>query len=205
MRDFHIRAALHHKLLEPYHSDPDTLVIEELGLKHGSCRADIAIINGQLTGFEIKSDQDSLFRLERQVPMYDAVFDAVTAVVGERHRPAVASFLPIHWGILVARETEAGEVHFEIERKSKPNRATDLFAVTQLLWRTEALLLLQTTKLDLDARRLRRSLIYEHLVQNFPAVKLREEVRRCLKERSNWRDQRRPSLYDDSFQPASTL
>lgn len=205
MRDFHIRAALHQTLLGPYHSDPDTLIIEELGLKHGSCRADIAVINGQLTGLEIKSDSDSLFRLEKQVPLYDAVFDAVTAVVGERHKSAVAGFVPIHWGILVARERECGEVHFEIERKSKPNPTTDLFAVAQLLWRNEALFLLQAARLDLDARYLRRSSIYEYLVQNFPPVKLRQEVRRCLKERSNWRGQRRPSQRDDLSQPFSIL
>jgi len=63
MNDAGIRRNLHCKKLRRHHVDPDTLVVDELGLKHGKCRADIAVINGHLMGYEIKSDDDSLRRL----------------------------------------------------------------------------------------------------------------------------------------------
>src|SRR5947208_8642609 len=178
MRDSDIRAALHRTLLQPYHLDPNTLVVEELGLRHGSCRADIAIINGQLLGVEIKSDKDSLLRLEKQAPLYDAVFDAVVAVVGGRYEPTIGHCVPPHWGIVVASVENNGVMSFNVQREAKVNRATSSFAVAQLLCRSEALLLLEAVNPYIDARRLRRSAIYESLVQSVSADVLREEVRR---------------------------
>jgi len=75
MNDLQIRKAFHRTFLRTHHRDPSTLVLDELGLQHGKSRADIAVINGDLSGFEIKSDVDSLQRLTRQIERYSAVFD----------------------------------------------------------------------------------------------------------------------------------
>src|SRR4051794_28800137 len=101
MNDAVIRENLHRKVLGDYHACPHTLVLNELGLRHGEFRADIAVINGSLTGYEIKSDRDSLVRLVDQVKAYDSVFDHASVVVGCRHARSVASLLPPHWGIFV--------------------------------------------------------------------------------------------------------
>ena len=54
MNDGRIRAAFHGKILRRQHLCPETLVLDELGLMHGRCRADIAVVNGCLIGYEIK-------------------------------------------------------------------------------------------------------------------------------------------------------
>jgi hypothetical protein len=39
--------------------DLDTRVVEEMGIWAGSVRVDIAVINGEFHGFELKSDRDT--------------------------------------------------------------------------------------------------------------------------------------------------
>lgn len=69
MRDRDVRQALHRKVLKEHHGDADTLVLDELGLRHGTCRVDIAVVNGYLHGYEIKSDSDTLERLPARSPL----------------------------------------------------------------------------------------------------------------------------------------
>ncbi len=63
MNDPEIRRAYHRLRLARHHRDPNTLVVDELGLQHGESRADIAVVNGHLLGVEIKSDVDTLIAL----------------------------------------------------------------------------------------------------------------------------------------------
>ncbi|WP_283807951.1 DUF2130 domain-containing protein [Bradyrhizobium macuxiense] len=69
-RDRDVRQALHRKVLKERHGDADTLVLDELGLRHGTCRVDIAVVNGYLHDYEIKSDADTLVaaKLRRSIP-----------------------------------------------------------------------------------------------------------------------------------------
>src|SRR6266511_802692 len=68
--DAAIRPALRERLLRRHATDADTVLIEELGLCRGKVRVDLALVNGSLHGFEIKSDRDSLRRLSAQVGLY---------------------------------------------------------------------------------------------------------------------------------------
>jgi hypothetical protein len=185
---------------------PDTLVIDELGIRHGSCRADIAVINGRLVGYEIKSDKDSLRRLGRQVRTYDAVFDSVTIVVGARFECGIRRRVPRHWGIVVATVGKRGAIHFATLRRPRANPRVDLFSVAQLLWRAEALKLALATRTSSTCiANKRRQQLYEYLVANCAADVLRSEVRSCLRNRSGWRDRRRSSQGVDSFRLDATL
>ena len=74
--DLIIREALRIKIQDDHKTDP-ALIIEELGVNHGSARADIAAVNGILHCYEIKSDRDTLLRLPGQIKAYNAVFDQV--------------------------------------------------------------------------------------------------------------------------------
>ena len=85
MNDVQIRTALKRELLLQYKDDRETVVIEELGVHHGTSRIDLAVVNGVLHGFEFKSDRDTLTRLPEQANAYGLVFDRLTLVVAERH------------------------------------------------------------------------------------------------------------------------
>jgi len=67
MRDSDVRRAVKASLGAEYAHDADTRMVEEMGVWSGSVRIDIAIINGALTGYELKSDRDTLERLPRQL------------------------------------------------------------------------------------------------------------------------------------------
>ncbi len=60
--DSDIRAVLRSRLFLKHPDEADTVVIEELGLCRGQVRVDVAVVNGLLHGYEIKSDRDSLRR-----------------------------------------------------------------------------------------------------------------------------------------------
>ena len=60
MRDVDVRQSLRRALSAEHAGDAGTLIIEELGLCQHDSRIDVAAVNGELNGFEIKSDSDTL-------------------------------------------------------------------------------------------------------------------------------------------------
>src|SRR3972149_9340893 len=83
--DLIIRSALKEDLRKRHAQDNKLRIIEELGVNHGTARIDIAVVNGIMHGYEIKSDQDTLQRLPEQMNIFNAVFNKVTLVVGKSH------------------------------------------------------------------------------------------------------------------------
>jgi hypothetical protein len=187
MNDTLIRESFHRQMLRWHHASPHTLVLNELGLRHGKCRADIAIINGSLTGYEIKSDQDSLDRLVEQVRTYSAVFDRALVITGAKHQARVLSLLPKWWGVIVCHQGTRGGIRFETWRTAVRNINVDPIAIAQLLWKSEALELLQNLGEPLSISRHPRSRLYELLVEVIELPQLQNRVRECLKKRRNWR------------------
>ena len=190
MTDAEIRAAFHRKKLRREHHDPDSLVIDELGLQYGKCRADIAIVGRQLVGYEIKSDVDSLRRLDQQIRGYSSVFDEVSLVVGQRFMAEAASIIPQWWGIIVARLGPRGAIHFGTIKVAENNPRVDNYSVLQLLWRTELIGILSEMGLKQDVFRQRRSVLCQTLVACVEPETVRNLVRSRLTQRREWRDRR---------------
>jgi hypothetical protein len=186
-RDRDVRAAVLQKVLADHIADPDVLVLEELGLEHGTCRVDIAVVNGSIHGYELKSDSDTLLRLPQQIAVYSRALDKATLVVGERHLNHAATFLPEWWGIKVTHSGPRGAVHVSTERTSRSNPEVSSFHAAHLLWRDEAVAILEAagaTKKDLKGSRVQ---LYALLSQVLPLPQLRSEIREALKRRTTWR------------------
>jgi len=66
MNDAQIRIATKRALFAQHMGDAETVILEELGIQHGLSRIDLAVVNGELNGFELKSDKDTLARLPEQ-------------------------------------------------------------------------------------------------------------------------------------------
>jgi len=92
------KAALTHKILLGKHSLQTASMINEFRV--GGCKADVAILNGTATVYEVKSERDSLARLERQIAAYSTVFAKVYVIVAESHIRAVINTVPNFVGIL---------------------------------------------------------------------------------------------------------
>ncbi len=92
------KAALTHKILLGKHSLQTASMINEFRV--GNCKADVAILNGTATVYEIKSERDSLVRLDRQVAAYATVFAKVYVIASESHIDGVLNTVPDTVGIL---------------------------------------------------------------------------------------------------------
>lgn len=187
MNDLEIRQNFHRKRLRRQHTQKDTLVIDELGLNHGKCRADIAVVNGHLIGYEIKSNKDSLRRLEGQIKSYNAVFDKAFLIAGNRHIDSIQNYVPEWWGVIESVRGRRGAINFKIIRKGRTNKNIDLLSIAQLLWRDEATEILKQKKTPPKILRQPRMVLYERLVETLNACELRKTIREYLKKRKNWR------------------
>ncbi|NOK32608.1 sce7726 family protein [Corallococcus exercitus] len=186
MRDFDVRQALTASLKATHAGEPGTLIREELGLEHGQVFVDVAVINGEMHGYELKSERDTLARLPRQVEAYSAVLDRATLVVGARHVQQAIGLIPAWWGIKTATTQRDGSVKLRPLRKARRNPQQQMLAMVRLLWRDEALELLESLGAANGLRSKPRKMLYERLVELLPAEALRAEVRRLLKARGDW-------------------
>lgn len=187
LRDVDLRAAAHRQLLRRARACPDTLVIDELGLSHGACRMDIAVINGHIRGLEIKAEADNLARLPRQVAAYGTVVDFATLIVADRHVDEAMAFLPNWWGLISARRDRNDGITFKRLQPERFNRGADPMTIARLLWRSEVISLLRAQGHHERTMRAPRATLYAHLVAEMPRRLLSQAVRDALKARQGWR------------------
>lgn len=187
MRDHIIRQAFHKSILKSAHDDTETFVIDELGLKNGAIRADIAVLNGKLIGFEIKTEKDTLSRLPSQVAAYSEIFDKAFIVVSENHLQKALRLIPDWWGIYTIKSNEEGGYYFINLRRGKTNKCQEPYSLAQLLWKAEALQLANTViKKGVNPKTSKHE-VYDFLSRVFSSKKLSKIVLQYLKQRENWR------------------
>lgn len=70
-----------------------------LELRAGSSIADVVIVNGTSTAYEIKTDLDDFSRLPTQIRCYEKSFERVVVVTSPRLAPRVLAAVPDHVGV----------------------------------------------------------------------------------------------------------
>lgn len=201
MRDRDIRSELHLWLAETHKGETDTRILDELGLRHGIRRVDVAVVNGSLHGYEIKSDSDTIDRLRGQVEAYASVLDYATLVVGRKLVAQAKRRIPKWWGVKVAVESETGRTVLKDERQPSKNPNVDPIALAELLWRPEAVEILLSLGAPPSLVRSPRAVLYRELAALLELNQLRDVVRSRLKKRKGWRDLERPSIRGGLSQP----
>lgn len=186
MRDAEIRGALHVRLTESLASHPNTLIRHELGVYAGGRRVDVAAINGHLDGWEIKSDVDSLARLEGQIEAFSAVLDRSWLVTTDRHLSKAQAMLPEWWGLMRASEARFGGVRLTQLRRPRMSPGLDPMAVAQLLWRDEALEVLRLRGAATGLSGRARWYVWDRLASSMTLAELRATVRDRLRARRAW-------------------
>jgi len=193
--DASIRVVLRKNLKDSYRNDPGTVIFEELGVAHGAARVDIAVVNGIMHGYEVKSDLDTLRRLPEQMNKYNSVFDQVTLVVGQTHLHEAMKLVPDWWGIKIAKVANSDDVvSFSNIREAEENPNQDIVAIAGLLWREEALSILEEIGRADGVRSKPRKIIYERLAEALSGKTLKAKVREQLCSRTNWRSGERLAL-----------
>jgi hypothetical protein len=92
------RAAITHKVLMGTHSLNTASMLSEF--RAGTCKADLVILNGTATVYEIKSERDSLARLANQVGNYKRIFAKVNVIASEGHMEGVLATVPTDVGVM---------------------------------------------------------------------------------------------------------
>lgn len=163
-------------------------VIEEFSVCDGAARIDLAAVNGVMHGFEIKSDIDSLERLPHQMGLYGSIFDKVTLVVGVTHLYHAFNIIPDWWGVTVARVNDDGAVYFNEIREPETNHCTEVTSVVKLLWKDEALNILEDLNLSRGYKSKNREQICNKLIDTLDAVTLTSKVRHLIQfNRQGWK------------------
>jgi len=185
VREKDIRDSLKKNLHLGFINEPDTLIIDEVGLCQGAARIDILVINNSLYGYEIKSDKDTLDRLQNQERVYSSVLNNVTIVSDNNHIKGIVEIIPEWWGIKEPVEVN-GEVELVDIRLPNENPYIDPFLMVQFLWRDEALDILRDLDLAKGVTSKPRNVIWERLAYSLPPENIEALVLSRLKERGNW-------------------
>lgn len=156
-----------------------------MGVWSGSVRVDIAVINGELVGYELKSDKDTLARLPQQALLYSRLFDRVHLVVGSKHSREARKLIPKWWGVHVATSV-GSKVHLYKARDAQLNPKHDPLIVAQTLWRDEAMEILERRGLASGWRSKTAVQVHGRLAESLCLEDLRLEVRTALKRRQGW-------------------
>lgn len=180
MRDADVRKAVRLVLDRLHAGDDNTRVIEEMGIWSATARIDIAVVNSELCGFELKSARDNLNRLPAQEVIYSQVFDRVTLVTAENHRSDCLKIVPEWWGVSVATLDDGG-VALSEERLASKNPKLNPALVARLLWRDEAMRILEKYGLARGYRSKSVAILQDRLAEILSLDDLRMEVRSVLK------------------------
>ena len=189
MRDWDIREALKNKNLKSFYLD-GSRVVEEMAILWGDARVDIAVINGSLHAYEIKSELDNLSRFEKQYTLYNKVFDYCTLVLHEKHYKAFHAkyeqLLP-NWGTIIVKK-EYGKVISELTKKPEKNTSKDIISVCYLLWKSEIFEIID--KFDVREKGLsnkKKKELYQFISEKIDHTELEKAIREKLKNRKEWR------------------
>ena len=186
-----IREALHNRLRSTSSCGGEAVVLDELGIRRGGARIDLAVVNGRLHGYEIKSDRDNLRRLGSQMEIYNGVFDRVTLVCSQTHVDQALQIIPNWWGLLQVLLADCA-VSFETIRPGELNPSKDGRALAELLWREEAMSLLDRRGALRGLRGKPREHLWDRVSELFTIEEVAEAVRKHLTATATLRG--RPAL-----------
>jgi hypothetical protein len=162
LRDEYVyRAALTHKVLLGTHSLKTACMLTEF--RAGACKADLAILNGTATVYEIKSERDSLSRLANQISNYKKVFSKAYVIASESHVSGVLETIPEDVGVMcLSRRYQITTVRDAIDQPDRICTAT----VFESLRSAEARAILMDLGVD---------------IPNVPNMRLHAEMRECFR------------------------
>lgn len=118
--------AIANHLLSERHSQAGTKLLTEF--RAGKAKADVVILNGTSNAYEIKTELDSLYRLESQISSYRKLFDRIYVVTNPRDLRKISCVIDDDIGILCLSELRSLETVREAtsnERNVDPSAIFD--------------------------------------------------------------------------------
>lgn len=169
----------------------NAVLINEMVYANWSRRADLAVANGHLHAFEIKSDLDSLRRLQGQIGIYLQRFDKLTLVVSPKFVDTIIATTPTRVAVWSACWEDKG-IKIKVVRSGKQEKIEDRDVLIDYFLRDELYLFLSSRGVTVRRSAPRSELV--KLAKEQPVSKLREYLLHSLKLR-----------YQESFASFSNL
>lgn len=110
------KSAIAHKRLLGVHSLNTATMLNEFRV--AASKADVVILNGTSTAYEIKSERDSLARLATQLTDYQKVFARTNVITSEKQVAGVIAAVPENIGVLCL--TKRYQISTAREAKERP-------------------------------------------------------------------------------------
>lgn len=173
----------------------DAVIINEMVVANWSRRADIAVANGRLYGFEIKSHFDTLKRLPGQVESFQAHFDKVVVVAASKFITSILRDYPSEIGILEVYEA-FGQAKIRQVRAGRICEVKDNLKLTSLITKSELEKFVKQNEASFRPGMLRSELV--SACGTRATKQLRSYVLDCIKQRykesfNNFMSERRNS------------
>lgn len=176
--DYVYRSAIMQKILLGRHSLNTATLLNEI--RAGSCKADVVVLNGTSTAYEIKSERDSLARLQNQISNYRCVFASVNVVVSKSHLHEVFQVVPEDVGII----TLSKRFNLHTERKAQicPERTVPTM-ILEMLRTEEAAEILTHFGYDVpDVPNTKMRSELSHIFVDLDAANVHDEMVRVLRK-----------------------
>lgn len=171
------RAAVTKNVLLGKHSLRTASMLTEV--RAGSCKADLVILNGTASVYEIKSERDSLARLSNQITNYKRVFATVNVIVSEDHVDGVRRILPSDVGIM--KLTPRFQISQVREAVDAPERTCPI-SIFESLRSAEAIEVLKSLGITApEVSNIERHGMLRSLFSNLNTVDVHREMVRVLR------------------------
>lgn len=194
LKDKEIRELLLNQLYLEYKDDQDTAIINELGINYGASRVDVAVVNGMMHGFEIKSESDNLNRLPRQMEYYNEIFERMTIVIAPCHLAEVKEMIPDWWGIMITNRSGDKLI---TKRKGRKKSSQNKELLLKLLWKEDLEKFIDYMGLSKSLKKLRKHQLHNLFMKEASLEQIREFAYDVLKKRYRTTNGQLYTPYDD--------
>lgn len=181
--DTDIRYPLISWLQDLHSADPCTAFLQEFEMPRPSARIDLAVVNGEMAGFEIKSDRDTLTRLDRQVPAFSRFFDKVSLVTTRKHLKKARLSIPDWWGIILFEPVGSGPT-FKLRRKPKQNRHVHIESMLYTLSKDEITEICKQKEI-ITSSRMRKAALVSLVAASIPTPIIQDMARSTIRARNS--------------------
>lgn len=170
--EYAYKTALTSKLLLGVHSLRTASLISEFRV--GLNKADVVILNGTSTVYEIKSERDKLTRLNSQLDAYLDVFARVNVIVAERHLEATLKMAPREVGVMTLNDRF--KITIARPANTDPSRVNPLVILSSIQ-RAEAIKIVQ--QLGIEAPQAPNTQLHLALTEIFQSLRA-EDVHQAM-------------------------
>lgn len=166
-------------------------------LNSGKSRLDLCKVNGTSIAYEIKTDLDTLNRLDKQINDYMTLFEKVYIICSEKRSKTIKNCIPDECGIYSYRITTKGKYIFKEIKKAKKSKRINAKHQLELLTKKELEMIVNkkaTCKYE----------IINYIIKSKKSSEINLIFKTCLKEKYknqwNFLEAKKNNIYEIDYQ-----